>query len=119
MQNLMCICSLVRINGNLSNKSFKRSTSLMVTCLIHKPFYKLTITSIFRQTFLIFQFTLMSVPSESKFTFLNNRQKIFHTKAHLLNSNFIFHILVKFPFPICFLFFFSIISGISYLCLNR
>ena len=84
---------------------FNNYMSPIRKCLIHKPFYKLTITSIFPQTTLIFQFTLISVPSESIFTFWQNRQKNVHTKTYRFNSNFIFHILVKFPFPIYVCFF--------------
>ena len=31
----MCTCSLVRINGNLSNKSFRRITSLIIMCHLY------------------------------------------------------------------------------------
>ena len=122
----MCTCSLVRINGNLSKKSSRRRTSLIITCSLYGNVLSVSlfISSLLRWSFgkPLWSFNSLWYLAQVKACSPSGRtgRKLFTPKHAFLKSNFIFLVLVKFLFPIYFyLFIFLIIPGISCLCLNR
>ena len=119
----MCTCSLVRINGNLSNKSFRRITSLIITCRLYGNVLSISlfISSLLRRSFgkPLCSFNSLWYLSQVKASSPSGRtgRKFFTPKHAFLTEISFSTSWSSFLFP--YIFFFSIISGISCLCLNR
>ena len=119
----MCTCSLIRINGNLSNKSFRRSTPLIITCRLYENVLSISlfISSLLRRSFrkqlwsfnspwYLFQVKAFSPSGRTG-------RKMFTPKHTVLTAISFSTSWSSFLFP--YMYVFSIISGISHLCLNR
>ena len=119
----MCTCSLVRINGNLSSKSFRRIISLIITCRLYGNVLSISlfINSLLRRSFgkQLCSFNSLWYRSQVKGSSPSGRigRKFFTPKHAFLTEISFSTSWSSFLFP--YIFFFSIISGILCLCLNR
>ena len=118
----MCTCSLVRINGNLSKKSFRQRTSLIMTCSLYGNVLSVSLlmSSLLRWSFgkPLWSYNSLWYLVQVKASSPSGR-----TSRKYFTSKHVFLIVISFSsswsifiFPYIFL---SIIFGISWLCLNR